>query len=72
MVIIENNSKRYQFKNSNTVYKIGNDTAKFSDIKTDQEVKITYVTTSDNTAEGTAKTIENYKFIQRFDRICDK
>ena len=58
-IIVESNNKRYQFRvNSSTIYKQGETSLKFSDIKPDQELKITYATLSDKTAEGLAKTIE--------------
>ena len=58
-IIVESNNKRYQFRvNSSTIYKQGETNLKFSDIKPDQELKITYATLSDKTAEGLAKTIE--------------
>ena len=58
-IIVESNNKRYQFRvNSSTIYKQGETNLKFSDLKPDQELKITYSTLSDKTAEGLAKTIE--------------
>ena len=58
-IIVESNSKRYQFRvNSSTIYERGETNLKFSDLKPDQELKITYSTLSDKTAEGLAKTIE--------------
>ncbi|CDZ75067.1 S-layer homology domain protein [Peptoniphilus sp. ING2-D1G] len=58
-IIIESGTSRYQFRvNYSTEYKMNNQTAKFSDIKPDQEVKITYVTTSDKMSEGVAKKVE--------------
>ncbi len=58
-IIVESGNSRYQFRvNYSTEYKMNNQTVKFSDIKPDQEVKITYVTSSDKMAEGTAKKVE--------------
>ncbi|EFI42133.1 S-layer homology domain-containing protein [Peptoniphilus sp. oral taxon 386] len=58
-VIIEKDSKRSQFRvNASTTYKINGQAATFKDIKPEQEVKITYVTGTDSTVTGIAKTVE--------------
>ncbi|MGO1580709.1 MAG: S-layer homology domain-containing protein [Peptoniphilaceae bacterium] len=58
-IIVEVDKTRMQFKvNSNTVYKMGDKTVKFSDIKIDQEVKITYLTSNEENIAGIAKTVE--------------
>ena len=58
-IIVESNNKRYQFRvNASTIYKQGETSLKFSDIKPDQELKITYSAFSDENVEGLAKTIE--------------
>ena len=58
-IITEKDSKRSQFKvDSNTVYKQGDKTVTFKDIKPEQEVKITYAKNGDETITGLAKKIE--------------
>ena len=58
-VIIEKDSKKYQFKvDSNTVYKDGDKTVKFADLKSGQDLKVTYVTNGDSSIAGVAKKIE--------------
>ena len=58
-IITEKDSKRSQFKvDSNTIYKQGDKTVTFKDIKPGQEVKITYAKNGDETITGLAKKIE--------------
>ncbi|RVU54803.1 S-layer homology domain-containing protein [Anaerosphaera multitolerans] len=58
-IIIEKDSKRSQFRvNTSTTFKMNDKSAVFSDIKSGQEVKITYTESSDSTITGIAKTVE--------------
>lgn len=61
-IITEKDNKTSQFKvNNSTIYKMGDKTVKFDDVKEGQIIKVTYVKNGDNSITGIAKKVEIIK-----------